>query len=143
MILTQTSLSAPYHGTQLVYSLGERTDAAPLVRPLSVGAALARCVHILSYLAPLFPRGSLADLCTESRQLSYRDMSIGGLVGQLIRSEWGASRDAAPFDVTFAASDERDRDGVGILNENTYYRSYVATMVNMDLFKPALHAKLV
>ncbi|KZP25429.1 alpha/beta-hydrolase [Athelia psychrophila] len=128
MILTHTSLSAPYRGTQLVYALGERTDSAPLVRPLSVGAALTRVVHLLSYLAPLFPQGSLADLCTESRRLSYRDMSFRGLVGQLLSSEWGVSRDAAPFDVTFAASDERDRKGVGLTNKNTYYRSYVASM---------------
>ncbi|KAF7981138.1 hypothetical protein HWV62_34883 [Athelia sp. TMB] len=128
MILTQTSLSAPYHGTQLVYTLGERTDAAPLVRPLSVGAALARFVHLLSYLAPLFPHGSPVDLRTESRRLSYRDMSLRGLVGQLVRSEWGASRDAAPFDVTFAASDERDCKMEGLVNEKTYYRSFVASM---------------
>lgn len=35
-------VSAPFRGTQLVYALEEREDAAPAVCPLSVGSAIAK-----------------------------------------------------------------------------------------------------
>lgn len=129
MILSVTSVSAPFRGTQLVYTLGEREDAAPAVRLLSVGSAITKVVHLVSFLAPFLP-GSI-DLHTESRALSYHHSSFGALLKQLWKSDWAESRDAAPFDVTFEAAEDREALSEGKLNSSTYYRSHVATMVCM------------
>ena len=51
MILSVNTISSPFRGTQIVFTLGERTDAAPAVRPLSWGSLLAKGVHIVSYLS--------------------------------------------------------------------------------------------
>lgn len=127
MILSVTSVSAPFRGTQLVYTLGEREDAAPAVRPLSVGSAIAKGVHLVSFLSPFLP-GSM-DLHTESRALSYHQTSFSALLKQLWKSDWAESRDAAPFDVTFEAAEDREALSEGKLNPSTYYRNHVATMV--------------
>src|ERR1700691_3982872 len=65
MILSVNSISAPFRGTQVVYPLGECEDAAPAVRPISVGSAIAKGVHLVSFLAPYLPK--LLDLHAESR----------------------------------------------------------------------------
>ncbi|KAF5385190.1 hypothetical protein D9615_001327 [Tricholomella constricta] len=113
-------------GTQLVYTLGERTDAAPAVRCLSVGSLLSKWVHLVTFLSPLLPR--MLDLHAESRSLSYRELSFTSLLKQLWSSDWAESRDATPFDVTFEAADERESNLEGHTHPRTYYRSHVACM---------------
>ena len=121
------SVSSPFRGTQLVYSLGEDVRNAPDVRPLSAGDLLAKGVHVLSYLAPLLPRA--LDLHADARALSFRDVSLRSLLGQLWKSDWAESRDATPFDATFQAAEEREDAGEGAPHPRTYYRSYCATLV--------------
>lgn len=121
------SVSAPFRGTQLVYTLGEDTRNAPDVRRLSVGYFLAKGVHIVSYVSPLLP--SFFDMHVDARRLSYRDSSFLQFLRHLWKSEWAESRDATPYDTTFEAADEREAAGEGTVNPNTYYRSYCATMV--------------
>jgi len=128
MILSLTSVSAPFRGTQLVYALGERADAAPAVRTFSIGGALTRVVHVLSYLSPILPPA--LDLHSESRRLSFRDASITAFWKQLWKSDWAESRDATPFDATFQAADEREANGEGGPNPSTHYRSYVARLMD-------------
>ena len=118
---------SPFRGTQIVYLLGERADAAPSVHRLSVGSALAKCIHLLSYMSPIISR--LVDLRTESRGLSYREMSLFSLAKQLWKSDWAESTDALPYDVTFQAADERESRGEGVPHRHTFYRSYVTQLV--------------
>ncbi|KAF5388554.1 hypothetical protein D9757_004611 [Collybiopsis confluens] len=120
------AVSTPFRGTQAVYILGERIDAAPFVRQFSVGAFLAKAVHILSYLHPILPRA--IDFHAESRHLSLYDISLLSLFQQLWKSQWAESRDAAPFDVTFQAADEREARGEGEPYPETFYRSCSAYM---------------
>ncbi|KAJ7246306.1 hypothetical protein B0H12DRAFT_1126622 [Mycena haematopus] len=126
MILSINAISAPFRGTQLVYLLGERADAAPAVRPLSVGSVLGKCVHILSYVSPFLPE--VVDFHGDCRSLTYRDISFFSLLKQLWKSDWAESRDATPFDVTFQAADEREADGEGVNDPETFYQSHVAVM---------------
>ncbi|KAA1468030.1 alpha/beta-hydrolase [Dentipellis sp. KUC8613] len=126
MMLSVTTVCAPFRGSQLVYTLGERTDAAPSVRPLSVGSALAKFVHVMGYLSPLLPKSF--DLHADARNLSFREASFSTFLRQLWKSEWAESKDATPYDVTFDAADRREANGEGITNERTFYRSYVACM---------------
>ncbi|EGO05304.1 hypothetical protein SERLA73DRAFT_118865 [Serpula lacrymans var. lacrymans S7.3] len=133
MVLSVTAISSPLRGTQLVYILGERIDAAPAVRPLSLGTALSKIVHIISFFSP--PTHSPFDFHSESRKLSYRETSWKSFWKQLKKSDWAESRDAAPFDVTFEAADEREAVFEGIPNKNSFYRAYAAEMVNLQVLK--------
>ncbi|KAJ7293116.1 alpha/beta-hydrolase [Mycena rebaudengoi] len=126
MIYSINTVSAPFRGTQAVYMLGERTDAAPAVRPLSIGAALGRAVHLISFISPLLPR--VLDLHADARSLTYRQMSISGLLQQLWRSDWAEGKDATPYDCTFQAADEREADLEGDVDPRTFYQSHVACM---------------
>ncbi|KAJ7103312.1 alpha/beta-hydrolase [Mycena belliarum] len=126
MIVSVNAVSAPFRGTQAVYILGERPDAAPAVNPLSVGALVGKGVHILSFLSPLLPR--VFDLHGDCRSLTYRDISVLSLLKQLWKSDWAESRDATPFDVTFQAADERELMGEGDVEPETFYQSHVARM---------------
>jgi len=117
-------VSSPFRGTQLVYSLGESTDAAPSVRPWSFGTVLAQTAHLIAFLSPVLPR--TLDLHAESRSLSFMESSWTNLLKQLWKSDWAQSRDATPYDVTFEAADERESIGEGKVNPNTFYRSHVA-----------------
>ncbi|KAI0068173.1 alpha/beta-hydrolase [Artomyces pyxidatus] len=119
-------LSAPFRGTQIVYSLGEHETAAPEVRFLSLGSALAKAIHVAAYFAPFMSR--FVDLRGEARRLSLFETSFASMLKQLWKSDWAESRDAAPFDVTFQAADEREASGEGTVNARTYYRSYAACM---------------
>jgi hypothetical protein len=125
MILSINSISSPFRGTQLVYTLGESVDAAPSVRTLSVGSALSRAVHLLSYISPYLP--SWLDFHTEARGMSLYETSVGELMRQLWKSEWAESRDATPFDITFLAVEEREAAGEGRGYERTWYRSWVTS----------------
>ncbi|KAI0375137.1 alpha/beta-hydrolase [Pilatotrama ljubarskyi] len=127
MILSVNTVSAPFRGTQLVYSLGEDTREAPAVRSFSPGDILAKAVHLAAYLSPVLPR--FVDLHADARGLSFRDTSFRSFLGQLRRSDWAESRDATPYDATFEAADEREALREGAVNPNTYYRSYCATLV--------------
>jgi hypothetical protein len=109
-----------------VYILGERTDAAPAVRPISVGSLVAKWVHLVTFFSPLLPR--ILNLHAEARSLSFYDISPVSLLKQLWRSDWAESRDATPFDVTFEAADERESNLEGQLHPTTYYRSHIACM---------------
>lgn len=122
------AVSAPFRGTQLVYLLGEQTDNAPAVRTFSLGSALAKMVHIISYLTPFLP--SIFDLHTDSRSLSFRETSFVSFLKQLWHSDWAEGRDATPFDVTFQAAEEREAKMEGMVCPRTFYRSYAATMVS-------------
>lgn len=129
MVLSVNTISAPFRGSQIVYALGERTDAAPAVNPWSLGALLTKSVHIVSYLSPILP--SFLDLHIESRQLSFRDSTFLSLLQQLWKSDWAESIDATPFDVTFQAAEERETmNGEGQTNPRTYYQSLTATMAD-------------
>ncbi|KAF8078840.1 hypothetical protein FPV67DRAFT_81694 [Lyophyllum atratum] len=103
MVLSVSSISAPFRGTQLVYALGECTVAAPAVRALSVGSLLAKWVHLVTFFSPFIP--PFLDLHAESRSLSFREISFPAWLKQLWSSDWAESRDATPFDVTFEAAD--------------------------------------
>ncbi|KAI0361462.1 alpha/beta-hydrolase [Trametes cingulata] len=127
MILSLNTVSAPFRGTQLVYSLGEDTREAPAVRSFSPGDILGKAVHVAAYLAPILPR--CVDLHADARGLSFRDTSFASFLGQLRKSDWAESRDATPYDATFEAADEREALREGAVNSNTYYRSYCATLV--------------
>ncbi|KAL0580803.1 hypothetical protein V5O48_001179 [Marasmius crinis-equi] len=126
MVLSVNTVFSPFRGTSAVYTLGERVDAAPTVRPLSLGSFLAKGVHVVSYLSPLLP--TALDLHADSRALSYNDISFLSFLKQLWRSDWAESRDATPFDVTFEAADEREAQEEGRPNPGTYYRSYCGHM---------------
>ena len=112
-----------------MYLLGERVDAAPAVVPFSVGAAITKVVHIASYFAPWTT--PYMDFHTESRGFSYSETSFWTLLKQLWQSDWGTSRDIAPFDCTYASSDIREKSGEGVVHAKTYYRSYAARWVNL------------
>ncbi|RPD55873.1 alpha/beta-hydrolase [Lentinus tigrinus ALCF2SS1-6] len=130
MILSVNTVSTPFRGTQLVYALGEETQRAPDVRPFSAGDILAKGVHIAAYLSPLLP--SFLDLYVDSRRLSFRDASLTSFLGQLWKSDWAESCDAAPYDVTFDAASEREAAEEGAINTYTYYRSYCATLSHTE-----------
>ncbi|CCL98123.1 uncharacterized protein FIBRA_00117 [Fibroporia radiculosa] len=120
-------VSSPFRGTQIVYTLGERTDCPPAVRPFSVGSILSTYVHVLAYISPILPSGAL-DMQAESRSLSFNESSLLDLFGQMWRSNWAESEDCAPFDVTFQAAERREAKLEGRLNPGTFYRSYAACM---------------
>lgn len=107
--------------------LGERADAAPAVRPLSIGSILAKCVHLITFFAPLLPRA--LDFHAEARSLSFWDITFLSFIKQLWKSDWAEGRDATPFDATFEAADERGYNLDGQVNANTFYRSHVARLV--------------
>lgn len=48
---------------------------------------------------------------------------------ELWKSDWAESADAAPFDMTFEAADDRERRGKGRCNPATYYFSFVNCLV--------------
>ncbi|TFK77321.1 alpha/beta-hydrolase [Pluteus cervinus] len=121
MVFSVNSVSAPFRGTQLVYTLGERVDAAPAVRPMSVGSMIGKAVHVISYLSPLLPQS--LNLRAEARSLSYHESSLTSLFKQLWSSDWVESKDATPFDVTFEGMEEREANGEGRPCPTTFYRS--------------------
>lgn len=50
MILSITSVSSPFRGTPLVYSLGSEPLPYPKVRMFSFGDLLSKFVHIAAFL---------------------------------------------------------------------------------------------
>ncbi|KAJ7446434.1 alpha/beta-hydrolase [Mycena galericulata] len=137
MILSVNAVSAPFRGTQAVYLLGERADAAPAVRPMSVGSVVGKGVHILSFVAPLLP--STLDMHGDCRSLTYRDISLLSLLKQLWKSDWAESHDATPFDVTFQAADEREYNAEGEVDPETFYQSHVACMTRRPRHREGFH----
>ncbi|KAI9065880.1 alpha/beta-hydrolase [Trametes sanguinea] len=130
MIMSVNTVSSPFRGTQLVYSLGEDTRNAPAVRRFSPGDILTKSVHIAAYLSPILPR--ILDFHADARSLSFREATVGSFLRQLRKSDWAESRDATPYDATFEAADEREAVGEGFVNPGTYYRSYCATLSDED-----------
>ncbi|KAK0466442.1 alpha/beta-hydrolase [Desarmillaria tabescens] len=131
MILSVTTISSPFRGTPIVYTLGEHIDAAPAVRPWSIGDLIAKFVHIIAYLKPLLPE-SLDIWHSECRSLSFHEIPFSGFLRELWKSSWATSRDAAPFDVTFMAADEREAKMEGEPNPGTFYKSFAAFMTQKD-----------
>ncbi|KAJ6621089.1 alpha/beta-hydrolase [Mycena sp. CBHHK59/15] len=140
MVLSVNAVSAPFRGTQAVYILGERTDAAPAVRPLSFGSAMGKGVHILSFLSPLLP--SVLDMHGDCRALTYRDTTFSSLLKQLWKSDWAESEDATPFDATFQSADERECNSEGDVNPTTFYQSHVACMTRRRSGRTNTHSPL-
>ena len=110
-----------------MYHVGEDATNAPRVRWFSLGYMLARCVYLMAYLAPILP--APLDMHTESRSLSFSEISVLSLLWSLWACEWAEAEDAAPFDVTFQATLRREMLHEGETNPGTYYRSYVACIV--------------
>ncbi|KAJ4485891.1 alpha/beta-hydrolase [Lentinula aciculospora] len=131
------TISAPFRGTQAVYTLGERVDAAPKVRPFSAGSMLSKAIHTISYFSPILPKAF--DLHTESRRLSFRDISIFCLLKMLWKSEWAESQDAAPFDVTFESADQREANQEGQPYPQTFYRSCATYLTEKSEQNSNLH----
>ncbi|KAJ3760568.1 alpha/beta-hydrolase [Lentinula raphanica] len=115
------TISSPFRGSQAVYSLGERVDAAPKIRPFSVGAMLSKFVHTISYFSPILPKAF--DFHTESRRMTFSDISIFCLLKKMWKSEWAESYDAAPYDITFESADKREANLEGQPHPRTFYRS--------------------
>ncbi|KAL1951390.1 hypothetical protein VTO73DRAFT_539 [Trametes versicolor] len=126
MILSVNTVSAPFRGTQLVYTLGEDICNAPTVRPFSAGDIMAKGVHLAAYFAPVLPR--FLDVHADARGLSFRQASFLSFLRQLRKSDWAGSRDVTPYDVTFESADERESRREGEVHPRTYYRSYCATL---------------
>lgn len=114
-----------------MYVLGESTDDVPYVNQFSPGSLLAKGFHLLSYISPLLP--SILDFHTESRPVTYKNCSVWSLFKNVWRSEWAEGEDATPFDVTYQAASAREANEEGIVNERTFYSSYVACMVRLSL----------
>lgn len=113
-----------------MYILGESTTNAPEVRSFSVGGFLAKLVHVLAYMSPLI--SSIIDVHADPRSLSYRECSAIQFIKQLWRSDWATSKDAAPYDMTFVASHDRESRLEGSVFPDTFYRSYVSVMVSSN-----------
>jgi hypothetical protein len=111
-----------------VYTLGESTHNAPAVHPWSIGAMLAKAVHVLAYLSPSLPQA--LDLHTNSRRLSYTQITFWEFLRQLWRSDWAEGKDATPYAVTFEAAENLENMGEGSCNSRTFYTSYAAYMVS-------------
>ena len=94
----------------------------------------------MSYLSPFVP--SFLDTHADSRSLSHKDASFTSFLRTLWKSDWGESRDATPFDATFEASDMREANREGVPHPGTYYRSYVACMVNQILQIPYIFSMI-
>ncbi|KAJ7070827.1 alpha/beta-hydrolase [Mycena amicta] len=140
MVLSLNAVSTPFRGTPLVYALGERADAAPAVRPFSIGAFVGKWVHLLSFFAPFLP--AALDMHGDARSLTYRDISVFALIRQLWKSDWAESRDATPFDVTFQAAEERETMGEGMVEPETYYQSHVGWMTRRSSDSSSTHVPI-
>ena len=73
-----------------------------------------------------------------------RDMSIWGLIKQLYRSDWAETKDATPWDCTFAAAEVRDdeferfrKQGMSS-SSRTWYRSYCMSYVSICVLSSIL-----
>ncbi|KAJ3553113.1 hypothetical protein NM688_g3790 [Phlebia brevispora] len=137
MLLSITTISAPFRGSQAVYALGERTDKPPSVRPFSVGAMIAKFVHVASYFSPFLP--AVLDFHADARSLSCYTSDFWTLVKHLWHSDWAEGRDASPFDVTFQASDHREAHLEGLVNPKTFYRSYATCMTERSSVNWGFH----
>ncbi|KAF7347647.1 hypothetical protein MVEN_01521700 [Mycena venus] len=94
-----------------------------------------------SYLSPLLPQA--VDFHGDCRSLTYRDISFLSLLRQLWKSDWAESRDATPFDVTFQAADERESDGEGVTDPDTFYQSHVASMTRRHSESSKIHTPVL
>lgn len=131
MLLSVTSVSSPFRGTSIVYLLGERVDCAPNVRFFSVGSFITKIVHLISFFSPW--TADYMDFHTESRAMSFYETSLWSMLKQLLKSDWGTSRDIAPFDCTYESADTREAKGEGEVNGKTFYRSYAASWSDQNL----------
>ena len=133
MVRSVTTVSSPFRGTQLVYTLGEKPTATPGVRFLSVGDVLAKAVHLAAYLN--IGPDLLSDAWPFSRRHSGETpwQGLRGLLSQWRRSEWAEGADSAPWDCTLAARAAAEKDPDWGLGKRgvTWYRSYAAYMTSL------------
>ncbi|KAG7452376.1 alpha/beta-hydrolase [Guyanagaster necrorhizus] len=132
MVLSITTVSSPFRSTPIVYTLGEHINATPAVRPGSVGDLIAKAVHLIIYLNPFLPE-SLDIWHSESCSLSFHEIPFSGFLREFWKTSWATSRDAAPFDVTFMAADEREAKMEGEPNPGTFYESFATFMTHKDV----------
>ncbi|KDN36776.1 hypothetical protein K437DRAFT_260026 [Tilletiaria anomala UBC 951] len=158
MVLSVTSVSSPFRGTQVVYILGEKPLPYPSVRFLSAGDLLTKAVHCAAYLN--IGPDLLSDAWGFSRRgfiessaavggadnAEARDdagiwqgrerphwQGFRGFLRQLKRSDWADGKDCAPWDCTIAAREEAEKRPMwgairGSHSARTWYRSYAAYM---------------
>ncbi|KAF8330370.1 uncharacterized protein EI90DRAFT_3016812 [Cantharellus anzutake] len=116
MVLSVTTLSTPFRGTQLVYHLGENRDSS---------------------CEGLFP-----DLHAESREMTFAETPFNELWEQIQRSSWTESKDTASWDSTFQAAEESSQ--LFWLNakknpSRTWFRSYAASMTERESLDTPFH----
>ena len=149
LVRSVTSVSSPFRGTQLVYLLGSNPLPYPSVRFLSVGDILAKAVHLATYLdigpdllsdawpfSPKRLKTSASPTADEKGHELARESTWDGFSGflkQLRKSSWAESSDCAPWDCTFAAREEEEKEASwGAIRHHegakTWYRSYAAYM---------------
>lgn len=96
----------------------------------------------MSYLSPILPSTLVPDLHTESRRLTMFDISPFELVKQLYHSDWAQSKDATPWDCSFAAGEGRDEEfnrfRRSSMGSRTWYRSYCMSYVSILICSPDL-----
>lgn len=136
LVLSVISVSSPFRGTPLVYSLGSEPLPYPKVRMFSVGDMLSKLIHIAAYLdlpgfdahadawhfsgkrrkaakRALLKDGSAtqrAEDIESGNKGKEQEEEVAGvtkLLRQLWKSDWSGGKDCAPWECTFA---ERDRD---------------------------------
>ncbi|GAC99517.1 lipase [Pseudozyma hubeiensis SY62] len=162
LILSITSVSSPFRGTPLVYSLGSEPLPYPKVRMFSFGDMLSKFIHIAAWLdLPFFDAHADAWHFSRRKSIGQREMAPGGVIPgevegvgeeekrkiagvrgilrQLWKSDWAGGRDCAPWDCTFAERDQdRSSQGWGLEEPNkkrlgkTWYRSYAGGMTVAD-----------
>ena len=85
-------------------------------------------MHSLAYFSPLLTPLPF-DLHSETRRLTCYQTSFFSYLHQMWRSDWAEGCDAAPYDCTFGAVDNREASGEGVPNPGTWYRSHVSVLV--------------
>ncbi|PPQ67189.1 LOW QUALITY PROTEIN: hypothetical protein CVT25_005790, partial [Psilocybe cyanescens] len=103
MILSLNAVCAPFRGTQLVCALGESLTDAPVVRPFSIGAFLARLVHIVAYYEPLLR----VFLMSMRMPVHFRSAKPPLLRSLSSYGEWAELKDTAQYDMTFEVAETR------------------------------------
>lgn len=150
LVLSITSVSSPFRGTPIVYSLGSEPVPYPKVRWMSFGDVLAKFVHIAAYLdLPFFDPHADAWHFSSRRNKSIQHKSrssndleesanaeasveakkeaqtgVRELLKQLWKSDWAEGRDCAPWECTFAERElDRWEDGWGLEHSHAKTRT--------------------
>ncbi|EPQ29130.1 uncharacterized protein PFL1_03418 [Pseudozyma flocculosa PF-1] len=111
LLLSVTSISSPFRGTPLVYSLGSEPIPEPRVRFFSLGSLIAKAVHVAAYLdVPFF------DAHADAWHFSWRGMRSK----MQLQRQGGGSRaiQLDPHTVTVRSGDS-DLEQRGEKNQST------------------------